>query len=264
LIQQIKKAVITVTAIALTSGAAHVAAEEAPASVSLHDVEAEALLKKMSDYMTGLKALSADLHIVDEQIMGDGFKLSVLRSGTIKIRHPNKLYVSRKGLLLDQESFFDGSNLVLYGKNIDMIITIPVKGTIDAALDAAADIFDAELPGRDLLTQDIYTPLMEAITESSSLGSIKIGDETCRQLAFRTDEVDYQLWIAEGDQPLPCRYTITTKWTYAAPQYTVTFTNWQVNQELPDNIFTFTAPEGTRQATVDEFRKAVKQKAENK
>jgi hypothetical protein len=264
LIKQIKKAVITVTAIALTSFAVNVAAAEAPASDSLHDVEAEALLKKMSDYMKGLKSFSADLHIVDEQIMGDGFKLSVLRSGTIKLRYPNKLYVSRKGLLLDQESFFDGNNLVIYGKNLGMTINIPVKGNIDAALDTAADVFDAELPGRDLLTQDIYTPLMEAITESTSLGSIKIGDETCRQLAFRTNEVDYQLWVAEGDQPLPCRYTITTKWTYAAPQYTVTFTNWQVNQEIPDNIFTLSAPKGTKQVTVDEFRKALKQEAEKK
>ncbi len=50
-----------------------------------------------------------------------------------------------------------------------------------------------------------------------------------------------ELWVEEGERPLPCRYTITSKWTYGAPQYTVTFTNWQVNPKLAAGDFQFTA-----------------------
>ena len=82
---------------------------------------------------------------------------------------------------------------------------------------------------------------------------------TCRQVAFRTDEVDWQLWVEEGDRPLPCRYTITSKWTYGAPQYTITFTNWGVNPDLPASDFQFTASEGTKSTTVEEFRKSLTQ-----
>ena len=261
---QIKKGVITAVTVALMFAAVSSAAADKPVSANLHDAEAEALLKKMSDYMSGLKSLSADFFVFDEQIMGDGFKLSVLRSGSIKIRLPNKLYIARKGVLRDQEVFFDGSNLVVYGKNLGMVIDVPVKGDVDAALDVATDTFGAELPGRDIFSRDAYKPLMDAITESISLGSVKIGDAICRQLAFRTDEVDLQLWVREGGQPLPCRYTITSKWTTGAPQYTVTFSNWQVNQELPDSDFTFTAPAGTQKTTVDTFRKALEQKGDKK
>ena len=82
---------------------------------------------------------------------------------------------------------------------------------------------------------------------------------TCRQLAFRTDEVDWQLWIEEGERPLPCCYTITSRWVYAAPQYTVTFTNWRTNPDLPTKTFQFTAPDGTKSTTVKEFKESLKQ-----
>ena len=224
------------------------------------DPQAGALLKKMSDYMSGLKSFSADAYVFDEQIMGDGFKLSVLRSGSFKVQRPNRLHITRKGMVQDQEVFFDGQHLVVYGKRLGMSIELSVAGDVDAALDAATQTFGAELPARDLISTDAYTPLMEPVEESAFLGTVEIGDVTCRQLAFRTDEVDWQLWVEEGDRPLPCRYTITSKWTYGAPQYTVTFSNWQVNPKFAVGDFKFMAPEGTKVVTVDEFRKAAESK----
>ena len=120
-------------------------------------------------------------------------------------------------------------------------------------------LFRSELPARDLLSTDAHTPLMEPVEESAYLGTVEIGGVSCRQLAFRTDEVDWQLWVEEGDRPLPCRYTITSRWTYAAPQFTVTFTNWQVDPKLDASDFQFSAPEGTKSKTVEEFKKLLMQ-----
>ena len=255
----VKNTIATAAAAALLLGAS--GAVVAGDSTKL-DPQAGALLKKMSDYMGGLKSFSADGYVFDEQIMGDGFKLSVLRSGSFKVQRPNQLYITRKGMVQDREIFFDGKRLVAYSKRLGMYIELPVTGDVDAALDTATETFGAELPARDLLSTDAYTPLMEPVEESAYLGTVEIGDVTCRQLAFRTDEVDWQLWVEEGDRPLPCRYTITSKWTYGAPQYTVTFTNWQVNPKLAAGDFHFTAPEGTKAVTVEEFRKAAESKGE--
>ncbi|MEA3467459.1 MAG: DUF2092 domain-containing protein [Thermodesulfobacteriota bacterium] len=260
---QKKISIITFASAALLFTAGSALAANAPAAASLHDAQAEARLKQMSDYMGGLKSFSADTYVVDEQIMGDGFKLAALRSGSIKIKRPDKLYISRTGVIRDQEVFFDGKNLVIYGKNLKMALTVPVKGDMDAALGTAAETFGKDVQGRDLISSDLYSPLMEVITESANLGVVKIGDRNCRQLAFRTDEVDMQLWVAEGDKPLPCRYTITSKWTHAAPQYTVTFDNWQVNQKLQDSDFTFTAPDGVKKVTVEAFKNALMQEMNN-
>jgi len=252
-----KNPIATAVTAALLLGASGVTADAG--SGTKLDPQAEALLKKMSDYMGALKSFTADAFVSDEQIMGDGFKLSALRSGSIKVQRPNKFYLARKGMVRDQEVYFDGSRLVVYGKRLGVSLDVPISGDVDAALDAATETFGAELPARDLVGTDAYTPLMEPVEESAYLGAVEIGGVTCRQLAFRTDEVDWQLWVEEGERPLPCRYTITSKWTYGAPQYGVTFSNWQVNPELADSDFTFSAPEGTKSTTVEEFLKMLKQ-----
>ena len=100
---------------------------------------------------------------------------------------------------------------------------------------------------------------MEPVEESAYLNAVEIGGVSCRQLAFRTDEVDWQLWVEEGPRALPCRFTITSKWVYGAPQYTVTFTNWEVNPDLPASGFKFTAPDGVKSVTVEKFRQLFRQ-----
>ena len=249
---QAKTAVTIAASLALSLAAASVTAAE---TKPLLDPQADALLKKMSDYMAGLKSFSADAYVLDEQVMGDGFKLSVLRSGSIEVQRPNKFHISRKGSVRNQQAFFDGSKLVVYGKNVDAAVSVPVSGDIDAGMDTATSTFGAELPARDLISEDAYTPLMEPVTESAYLGTVNIGAETCRHLAFRTDDVDWQLWVSEGERSLPCRYTITSKWLASAPQYTVTFANWQVGQAIPASHFEFTPPAGTRSLSADQFRK---------
>lgn len=255
-----KNPVATVVTAALLLGLSGAAAGAGDTGSSTKlDPQADALLKKMSDFMGGLKSFSADAYVFDEQIMGDGFKLSVLRSGSFKVQRPNMFFLARKGMLVDQEIFFDGNRLVAHSKRMGASVEVPVSGDVDAALDAVTETFGTELPARDLLSTDAHTPLMEPVEESAYLGAVEIAGVSCRQLAFRTDEVDWQLWVEEGDRPLPCRYTITSRWTYAAPQYTVTFSNWQVEPKLAASDFQFSAPEGTKSTTVEEFRKLLTQ-----
>lgn len=255
----IKRRIATAITAALVLGITPAAVAGDSDSATKLDPQAHALLKKMSDYMGGLKSFTADAYVVDEQIMGDGFKLSVLKAGSIKVRRPNKFFIAHRSMVGDQEAFFDGSHLIVHGKRIGMFIEVPVSGDVDAGLDAVTATLGAELLARDLLSTDAYTPLMEPVEESAALGTVEIGGVTCRHLAFRTDEVDWQLWIEEGKRPLPCRYTITSRWVYAAPQFTVTLTNWRVNPDLPANDFKFTAPEGTKSTTVKKFRESLEQ-----
>jgi len=255
----IKRRIATTVMATLMLGISGAAVAGDSGSSTELDPQADALLKKMSDYMGGLKSFAADVYVVDEQIMGDGFKLSMLKAGSIKVQRPDKFFIEHRSMLGDQDAFFDGSHLIVHGKGIGMFIKVPVSGDVDAALDAVTETLGAELPARDLLSNDAHTPLMEPVEESAYLGAAEIGGVSCRQLAFRTDEVDWQLWIEEGKRPLPCRYTITSRWVYAAPQYTVTFTNWRVNPGFSANDFKFTAPEGTKSTTVEKFRKSLEQ-----
>ncbi len=220
---------------------------------SLRDPQAEARLKDMSDFMGQLSGFSANALVSDEQIMADGFKLSALRSGSLKVQRPDKFFFERQGLVRDQAFYFDGKQLGILANRLGLALELPVSGDIEAALDTLTLTLGAELPARDLVSADLYTPLMAPVQESAALGVVKINGVACRQLAFRTEEVDWQLWIAEGDQPLPCRYTITSKWLYAAPQFTVSFSDWQINPSFTSSDFRMTVPDGIEMVEVEAF-----------
>jgi hypothetical protein len=68
------------------------------------------------------------------------------------------------------------------------------------------DKYHRPVPAADLLMSDPYKELMPLVTDVKDLGSGVIHGIECDHLAFRTKEVDWQIWIAQGARPYPCRY----------------------------------------------------------
>jgi hypothetical protein len=56
--------------------------------------------------------------------------------------------------------------------------------------------------------------------------------------------VDFQVWVAQGSQPLPRRIVITYKDEPRQPQFWADLSNWNLAPEVSDALFTFTPPEG--------------------
>ncbi len=66
----------------------------------------------------------------------------------------------------------------------------------------------------------------------------------CDHLAVRTAHVDYQLWIARGDAPLPWRVKITYKKEEGQPQFWAQFVEWKKEGFFAPSLFAYTPPEG--------------------
>ena len=82
---------------------------------------------------------------------------------------------------------------------------------------------------------------MPPANDIKDLGSGVIGGVECDHLAFRGEDVDWQIWIAQGEQPYPCRYTITTTNVTGWPEYTVDVRNWKTGAEEAADDFAFAA-----------------------
>ena len=66
-----------------------------------------------------------------------------------------------------------------------------------------------------------------------------IGGVECDYLAFRAEEVDWQIWIAQGEHPYPCRYVITSMFIGGGPQYTIQTRNWKTGKQVAATDFSF-------------------------
>jgi len=65
-------------------------------------------------------------------------------------------------------------------------------------------------------------------------------------LAARTDTVDFQVWVADGDKPLPQRIVITYKKDKGEPQFRAQFSDWNLAPAIEDSTFLVTPPDGAQ------------------
>ncbi len=203
------------------------------------EADAKNLLKSMSDYMAAQQAISFDYDSVLEVVTKEDQMLALASSGTVTLNRPDKLRAKRSGGFADIEMIFDGKTLTLQGKVANVYTRIEVPGTVDNLIDELREKHGVPLPAADLLTSNANDVLMLDVSDVKDLGSGVIGGVECDFLAFRTDEVDWQIWIAQGDQPYPCRYAIVSKKVANGPQYSVQVRNWKTGDEVAKDDFQF-------------------------
>jgi hypothetical protein len=205
---------------------------------------AKARLKAMSDYLGAQKAISLSYDSVFEVVTTEHQKLQLATSGTIALNRPDKIRTTRKSGFADTEMVFDGKTVSILGKGQNAYVQAEVPGTIDNLIDQLRDRFKRQIPGADLLLQDVYGQLTGDITDVKDLGSGVIGGTECDHFAFRAKETDWQIWIAQGANPYPCRYVITSKDVDQSPQFTLVVSDWKAGGAGGD--FTFTPPAGAK------------------
>ena len=218
------------------------ATEQAAPSNDQATQNAKALLKKMSDYLAAQKSFSLGYDSVFEVVTDQKQKLQVATSGTVDMSRPDKIRATRKSGFTDTETVFDGKTLTIYGKGKNAYVQAEVPGTVDNLIDQLRDRFHRQLPGADLLGSNVYEALMTDVTDVKDLGSGVIDGKECDHLAFRSRETDWQIWIAQGATPYPCRYVITSKGVDQAPEYSMTIRDWKAGGGAGD--FSFKPPAG--------------------
>ena len=212
---------------------------------------ARALLKAMSDYLAAQQVISLSYDSIFEVVTDDKQKLQLATSGTVDLVRPNRIRTTRQSGFSNTEMVFDGTTLSFLGKGQNAYIQAEVPGTIDNLIDQLRDRFHRQLPGADLLIQNVYDALMTDVTNVKDLGSGVIGGVECDHLAFRAKDTDWQIWIAQGDRPYPCRYVITSTGVDQAPQFTMEIREWNAGGAPGD--FSFTPPAGATRLEADDL-----------
>ena len=100
------------------------------------------------------------------------------------------------------------------------------------------------MPGVEFLDADPYACLVSNVQGSDYLGTVYVNGIECHYLTFRAARVDWQLWIATGEDPLPMKDIITSTWVTAAPQYAIRFRDWDTDPVIKSDQFSFLAPKG--------------------
>lgn len=210
-----------------------------PAGIS---AEAKQLLKSSTDFLASQEHFSADTRNTLEIVLKSGQKIELNHTARQSVQRPNKLRAERTGDLVDQVFIYDGKSLTLYNPQDNIYSQVAAPDTLDGMLDFARTELDIVAPAGDIIAEKAYEILMNEVTDGFVVGKAVIEGVRCDHLAFRAPLVDLQIWIQEGEQPLPRRFVITTRDVVNAPQFAVTVTRWNLEPTFDAQTFGFTPP----------------------
>ena len=210
------------------------------------DPQAEKLLKRMSDYLASRQQFTAKAESTLEVVLTSGQKLQYDSPATLMVSRPNKLRAHRKGDLANQEFFYDGKTLTLYNPRENVYATTAAPPTLDETLDFAREKLDIIAPAAELLYKNAAEKMLKESSSGFVVGQSVVGGVKCTHLAFRGSEVDWQIWIEDGDKPLARKFILTSKKVAGEPQFTVLIRNWDIAPKLTNQEFSFTPPKGAK------------------
>ena len=189
--------------------------------------DAKDILNAMGGYLAGLNEFAFDYEEYHEVVTTGGERLGLASSGSVAVARPDRIRVTKNAGFTDVTLAFDGKTLAVHDAASALVARAPLSGNLDLLIDTLRDTYGRPLPAADLLVDSAHDGLMEGVTEIKDIGVGVVAGTTCDHLAFRAAEVDWQIWIAQGETPHPCMFVITTTAMEGAPQYRVMLRNWR-------------------------------------
>ena len=202
-------------------------------------------LKQMFEFMDGLQQFSVQTRNVVEDLHVSGHRVDRDMSATVTVKRPNKLRAVRGGGLGEQRFFYDGKTLTLYNPGEKLYATEAAPPTVEKMIDFARETVGVVLPAADLLYRNAFPLLMQDVKLAAVVGRSVIGGVKCDHLLFSRPGVDFQVWVAEGKQPFPCKYVVTETGTPVTLSIATVFSDWNTRPAADDGQFTFVSPKGT-------------------
>ena len=212
---------------------------------NLMEDEAVQALYTMSSYLRSLTAFEMSSTFFCDEVLVTGQKVLISGESSTLIRLPNK-YLAKVKIdekKKDFEVYFDGENFTLYGKNHNFYVTTPAPGTVGDLVFKTFAQKGIELPLQGIFLWGTSPADKEALGSAFIVGTTTIDGKACTHYAYSQAGIDWQVWIMDGETPLPLQVVITTTSDDSQPQYSARI-SWDLNPSASDDLFAFTPPKG--------------------
>jgi hypothetical protein len=221
-------------------------AQEQNSTLSESEQRAMTVLKNMSQYLAQAERFNVTIRDGYDAVQQSGQKVEFGELRKVTVSRPDHLRIEversdgEKGLVI-----FNGKDLTVYNADKNVYATVSRQGTVDQVIKYALEDLKIRLPLAMMLLSTLPSQLDKLVVSADYVETTTITDVPCDHLAVRTSKgVDFQVWVAQGNDPLPRRIVITYKDESGQPQFWADLSNWNLAPEVSDALFTFTPPEG--------------------
>lgn len=203
-------------------------------------------LQKMAQYLSNSQRFSVNIRDGYDVVQDSGQKIEFDETRNIVLSRPDHLRIDversngQKGSV-----FFDGNYINVSLASDNTYAITEKKGNVDQAVKYAVGELGVRMPLALMLLSTLSSELKNRVVAADYVDSTTMMGVPCDHIAVQTGEgTDFQVWIAQGDQPLPRRIVITYTDEKGQPQFWADLSNWNLSPEVSENLFTFTPPNG--------------------
>jgi len=230
-----------------TAPAAEKKGASAPATAAIEndrDPKAMQILMRMASFLAKAPSLRVTVLSSYDAIQEDGEFIEFGDRRRFELQRPDRLRVEversdgdRGGLI------FDGKAITAYRPADNLYAVVEKPGTADAVMLYVVKNLQIPVPLARMFTTTFPQQMETLVKSIAYVETNRLFDVPTDHLAVRGDEVDFQIWIAQGDAPLPRRVIITYKNAPGEPQFRAMLNDWSL-APVDAGRFAFAVPAG--------------------
>ncbi|WP_226646692.1 DUF2092 domain-containing protein [Microbulbifer variabilis] len=201
------------------------------------DPKAMEALKAMGKYLASMKTLMFNARIFADVVLENEQKLLI--GGKVKYlaMPPKKLRVDLTTDSITRNFIHNGDKFTMIAPRNGYFAEMQASQPTNQVLTKAAKDYGIEVPFADLLEWGRKPDAWAGIKEGFLVNSPMIYGQRTKHWAFRSENLDWEIWIQVGDKPLPLRistvntrdpakprFIATLKWMQAKPEAAKEFT----------------------------------------
>jgi hypothetical protein len=211
------------------------------------DSKAIDVLNQMAAYTKSLDQMTIKGEVFADARLDAGLIISNPSEISLKIDRPGSLYLKSFDGINTQEIYIREEKLTIFNSEKNFYASSEVPAKIEDAMQFAIDKLDLDVPLGELFFADSALALL---TDQDTLlyltDKSRIRGVDCHHIAIRGDDFDLQLWIEEGDRPVPRKMLVTMKWEGGSPRRAALM-EIKATSGLDPKIFEFKPPEGAQE-----------------
>ena len=221
------------------------ASAQAPAAAAPPD--AKALLFSMGEFMSKLPSFSVDVRDTYDAYQTTGQKIEYGETRKITMARPDRLRIDVEESDGDKQVLtIDSKAITLASQPANVFAQTASPGNLDVSIVHFVRDLQMRLPFAVLLISNSPAEMRQRVTKLDYVEKTSLYGAPAHHLAGRTADVDFQVWIADGDKPVPQRLVLTYIKEKGQPQFRAQFSNWNLAPQVTDATFAFTPPQGAQ------------------
>jgi len=219
------------------------------------DDDAVAIVRRAAHFIRDAKSFAVTTEMGFDVVQLNGQKIEFGSTRRAVIQRPDRARFEwqrrdgKEGVVV-----FDGNDIWAYSPTHEVYAHTPQPGGIDEAVELITEDLGITAPLADMFTSDVGQSLADGLTDCYIVDTSSVGDVTCDHVAVRNEYADYQMWIAQGEQPFLKRIVITYREEEGEPQFWANLTEWDMSPSSGSKAFVFQPPAGAERIQFNSIR----------